>query len=114
MRIHYLEIITPNVDAVCAAYAGVHGIAFGDGDPALGGARTASLADGGLIGVRAPMHEAEQPITRPYALVEDIERAVATAAEAGAEVALPPMELPGHGTCAILIQGGVQLGLWQR
>lgn len=114
MRVHYLEIVTPDVDAVCATYAAMHDLAFGDADPYLGGARTAELADGGMIGVRAPMHAAEEPIMRPYALVDDIEGAVAAAAEAGAEIALAPMALPGHGTCAILIQGGVQAGLWQR
>ena len=33
--------------------------------------------------------------------------------EAGAEIAHPPMELPGHGTFAIVIQGGIHHGLWQ-
>ncbi|MEM1096965.1 MAG: hydroxylase [Bacteroidota bacterium] len=114
MRIHYLEIVTPDVDAVCTTYAAMHSVTFGDADPSLGGARTAALADGGMVGVRAPMHAAEEPIVRPYALVDDIAGAVAAAAEAGATVALPPMQLPGHGTCAILIQGSVQAGLWQQ
>jgi predicted enzyme related to lactoylglutathione lyase len=113
MKIHYLEIVTPDVDAVCAACARVHRVSFGDADPVLGHARTAVLASGGSIGVRAPMHEAETPVIRPYALVDDIEAAVAAAAAAGAEIAVPPMELPGHGSCAVLIQGGVQTGLWQ-
>ena len=36
------------------------------------------------------------------------------AAEAGAEIAHPPMEIPGHGKFAIFIQGGIHHGLWQR
>ncbi|MHB1193997.1 MAG: hypothetical protein ACYC6F_13225 [Longimicrobiales bacterium] len=52
MQIHYLEVVTKEVDAVCAAYA-------------------------------------------------------------GSEVAHPPTEIPGHGTFAIYIQGGVHHGLWQ-
>ena len=59
------------------------------------------------------MHDAEQPVVRPYTLVEDIDKSVAVAADAGADVALPPMELPGHGKCAVFIHGGVQSGLWQ-
>lgn len=51
---------------------------------------------------------------RPYWFVEDIEAAVAAAVAAGGEVAHPPLEIPGHGTFAIYIQGGVQHGLWQR
>jgi len=46
----------------------------------------------------------------PGAMFAALER---VAAGAGAKIALPPMELPGHGTCAIFIQGGVERGRWQ-
>ena len=75
MRIQYLEIVTPDVDAVCATYARLCGVTFGEPEAALGNARTASLPDGGKIGVRAPMHEAEEPVVRPYLLVDDVEAA---------------------------------------
>ncbi len=114
MQMQYLEIVTSEVDAVCAAYAAANGVEFGEPDAALGNARTADLPGGGLVGVRAPMHEAEEPVVRPYWLVDDIEASLGAAAEAGGEVALPPMELPGHGTCAVYIQGGIHHGLWQR
>ncbi len=113
MRIHYLEIVTPEVDAVCAAYAAANGLRFGEPDPGLGQARTAVLPGGGLVGVRAPLRESETPIVRPYWLVDDIEAAVAAAASAGAVIAHPPLAIPGHGTFAIYIQGGVEHGLWQ-
>lgn len=113
MQVYYLEIVTQEVDATCADYAQLHGIIFGEGDPGLGNARTATLANGGMIGVRAPMHASEQPVVRPYVLVEDIDAAVAIAVKSGGEIALPPMELPGHGRCAIYFRGGVQHGLWQ-
>lgn len=114
MQIYYLEIVTEEVDAVCAAYAAANGAPFGEPDAGLGNARTAALAGGGLVGVRAPMHETEEPVVRPYWLVDDIQAAVAAAVGAGGEVAHPPMEIPGHGTFAIYIHGGVQHGLWQR
>jgi len=114
MQIDYLEIVTPDVDGVCATYARLHGVTFGEPEAGLGNARTAALANGGLIGVRAPMHETEEPVVRPYLLVDDIEAAAAAAVEAGAEIAHPPLELPGHGTFAIFIQGGIHHGLWQR
>lgn len=114
MRIHYLEIVTEQVDAVCAAYAAAHGVQFGQPVPGLGNARTVALPEGGLVGVRAPMHETEEPVVRPYWLVDDIESAVAAALEAGAELAHPPMEIPGRGAFAIYVQGGIQHGLWQR
>ncbi|HET9293177.1 MAG TPA: hypothetical protein VFO06_02720 [Gemmatimonadales bacterium] len=113
MRIHYLEIVTKDVDAVCAAYAAAHEVHFGPPDAGLGNARTAPLAGGGLVGVRAPLRETEEPVVRPYWLVDDIAAAVAAAVQAGGEIAVPPMEILGHGTFAIYLQGGNDHGLWQ-
>jgi predicted enzyme related to lactoylglutathione lyase len=113
MQIHYLEIVTRAVDAVCAAYTAAHGAQFGSPDPGLGHARTAALPGGGRVGVRAPLHVSEEPVVRPYWLVEDIEAALAAAVAAGGEIAHPPMEIPGHGTFAIYIQGGIHHGLWR-
>lgn len=114
MQIQYLEIVTPDVASVCATYAQQYGVVFSEPVAELGNARTAALAGGGKLGVRAPMRETERPVVRPYVLVNDIAAAVKAAEEAGAQVALPPMELPGQGTCAIYIQGGIEHGLWQR
>ena len=113
MNIHYLEVVTPDVDAVCKSLAVGQGVSFGEADPFLGGARTAPMAGGGMVGVRAPMRDDEAPVVRSYFLVEDIQSTVDAAAEAGALVALPPMPLGDHGTCAIVIQGGVEVGFWQ-
>jgi predicted enzyme related to lactoylglutathione lyase len=113
MQVHYLEIVTPEVDAVCATYARLHGVSFGEPEPGLGNARTAPLPGGGLLGVRAPMHETETPVVRPYILVDDIGAAVDAAEAAGCVIAHPPLEIPGHGTFAIFIQGGIHHGLWQ-
>lgn len=113
MKVHYLEIVTEAVDETCAALAGAHGVTFGEPVAALGNARTAETKDGGRIGVRAPMHDGEVSVVRPYVLVDDIAAAVAAAAEAGAQIALPPMEIPGEGTIAIYVLGGIQHGLWQ-
>ncbi|MEM9208679.1 MAG: hydroxylase [Pseudomonadota bacterium] len=113
MKIHYLEIVTPDVDSACALYAGMYGVSFGDKDANLGGARTARLHDGGMLGVRAPLRDTETPIVRPYVLVDDIDKAVAAAADGGAEIAMAPMEIPDYGRFAIVIHGGIESGLWQ-
>lgn len=113
MNLHYLEIVTTDVDAACKLYSQIHGITFGDPIQNLGGARTANLTNGGMMGVRAPMHDGEKPVTRAYVLVDDIEATVATAAKAGAEIAVPPMKIEGYGQCAIYILGGIEAGLWQ-
>jgi predicted enzyme related to lactoylglutathione lyase len=114
MQIHYIEIVTKEVDAVCAAYSAANGVKFGEPDAGLGNARTAPMPGGGLVGVRAPLRETEEPIVRPYWLVEDIEKSVAAIEKAGGKIALPPIKLPGHGTCAIYVLGGVNHGLWQQ
>ena len=113
MKIHYLEIVTPDVDAVIATYSTLHGVTFGESDPNLGGARTTQLDNGGLVGVRPPMRDDERPIVRHYTLVNDIVAAVAAAEKAGVTIAVPPMEIKGHGQCAIFIQNGIESGLWQ-
>ncbi|MCB2230277.1 hydroxylase [bacterium] len=113
MQVHYLEIVTNDVDAVCFAYAATHGIEFGEPDSLLGNARTAKLHDGSLVGVRAPLHADEKPVVRPYWLVDDIKAAVAVVEKAGGQIAVPPMEIPGRGTFAIYFLGDNQHGLWQ-
>jgi predicted enzyme related to lactoylglutathione lyase len=91
----------------------MHGVPFGDADQNLGGARTANLEGGGMLGIRAPLRPTEKSVVRPYVLVEDIKASVAAAAESGAEIAMPPTEIAGHGEFAIVIHGGVESGLWQ-
>lgn len=113
MQVQYLEIVTPDVDATCNALEKLHGVRFGKPEAGLGNARTAALKGGGQIGVRAPMRESEDPIVRPYVLVDDLEAAVEEAKANGGEIALPPTEIPGHGTFAIYLQGGINYGLWQ-
>lgn len=113
MQIQYLEIVTTEVEAVCAAYAAANKLHFGEPDAGLGNARTATVPGGWMVGVRAPMHESETPVVRPYWLVDDIQAAVAAVVEAGAEIAHSPLEIPGHGTFAIYTLGGIQHGIWQ-
>jgi predicted enzyme related to lactoylglutathione lyase len=113
MRVQYLEIVTPLVDETCDALAKTHSVVFGDPVAELGNARTADLKDGGRIGVRAPMRSSEEPVVRPYILVEDIEDAIQAAEAAGAQIALPAMKIPGQGTISIYILGGIEHGLWE-
>lgn len=114
MQTQYLEIVTKDVEAVCAAYAAALGITFSAPVAGLGQARTAPLSGGALLGVRTPLHETEEPLVRPYWLVDNIEVALAAAVKAGSVVAHPPLEIPGYGIFAITIQGGLHHGLWQK
>lgn len=114
VQIHCLEIVAKDVEAVYATNEATHGITFVGGDPGLGGVRTAALPGGSLLGVRPPLRESEEPVVRPYWLVDDIETSLAAAVKAGSVVAHPPLEIPGHGIFAITIQGGLHHGLWQK
>lgn len=114
VQVQYLEIVTAEVDATCAALEKLHGVRFSEPEDALGNARTAPLEGGGRIGVRAPMRANEEPVVRPYVLVEDIEAAVKEAEAAGVEFAVHATEIPGQGTFAIYFQGGIQYGLWEQ
>jgi predicted enzyme related to lactoylglutathione lyase len=114
LAVHYLEIVSSDVRATCAALEKLHGIAFSQPDAGLGNARTAKLEGGGRIGVRAPMRADEEPVVRPYLLVEDIEAAIRSAEGAGALFAIKTTEIPGQGKFAIYFLGGTQYGLWQR
>lgn len=114
MQVFYLEIVTREVDAVCAGYAAASGVSFGPPDAGFGNARKAAMPGGGMVGVRAPMRASEEPVVRPYWLVDDIKAALAAAEKAGGTVAHPPLQIPGHGTFAIYLQGGNDHGLWQK
>ena len=114
MPIHYLEIVTPDQDAVCATYAKAYDVVFSDPIAELGGARTVEMSDGSRVGVRQPMRDDEAPIVRPYMLVDDVDAAIGAAEAAGAEIAIRSMPLPGQGTIAVFILGGVEHGVWQR
>lgn len=111
--IHYLEIVTPDVAGTAEFYAKAFGWRFEPEASELGHARVAALPDGCLVGIRAPMHEQEDPVVRPYLRVADIDAAVQRAAEVGATIALEPMEIPGRGRVAICFFGRIQQGLWQ-
>lgn len=114
MSVHYLEIVSDDVDALAALYERIDGLAFGAPDPDLGQARVATRSDGTLVGIRKPLAAHEQPIMRTYLAVDDIQQAVKTAEQLGATVAYPPTRQGKRGTFAIVFHGGVQHGLWQR
>src|SRR5688572_13393214 len=113
MSVQYLEIVSNDVDALVALYQRMHHLSFGPPDADLGQARVAARADGTLVGIRKPLAAHEQPLMRTYLAVDNIEKAVKEAETAGAAVAYGPTRQGQRGRFAIVIQGGVQHGLWQ-
>jgi len=114
MTVHYLEIVSDDVDMLVGLYQHAHGLSFGPPDPDLGQARVATQSDGTVVGIRKPLAAHEQSIMRTYLEVEDIQQATKKAEESGATIAYPPTQLGDDGTFAIVIQGDVEHGLWQR
>src|SRR3954452_13296223 len=110
MSVHYLEIVSNDVDALAGMYQRTHGFSFGPPDPDLGQARVATRPDGSLVGIRKPLAAHEQPIMRTYLAVEDVQKAVKKAEEHGAIIAYPPTRQGKRGTFAIVIQGDAQHG----
>ena len=114
MAVHYLEIVSNDVDSLTGFYQRVHGLSFGPPDPDLGQAHVATQWDGALVGIRKPLAAHERPIMRTYLAVEDIQQVVTSAEKSGATVAYPPTRQGTQGIFAIVIQGDVEHGLWQR
>ena len=114
MKIGYLEIVTPDVVETCALYERAYGVCFTDPIPSLGNARTVKLSDGGRLGIREPMRDSELPVVRPYFVVENVAATLSTIEASGGQIAVPAMELPGEGICAIYLLGGIDHGIWQE
>lgn len=112
-HIRYLEIVTPDVAGTIAVFEASSAVSFSEPIAELGNARLAELPGGSQISVRAPMHDAEAPVTRTYFLTEDIEAATEAAIAAGAELAHPVLEIPGRGKFSIFFHGENQFGYWQ-
>jgi hypothetical protein len=109
-----LEIVGNDVDSLAAFYQQTYGLSFGPPDPDLGQARVATHANGSLVGIRKPLAAHEQPIVRAYIEVDDIHQAAEKAEKSGATIAYPPTQQGDRGTFAIIIQGDLEHGLWQR
>eukprot|EP00009_Paramoeba_aestuarina_P005147 CAMPEP_0201521086 /NCGR_PEP_ID=MMETSP0161_2-20130828/14076_1 /ASSEMBLY_ACC=CAM_ASM_000251 /TAXON_ID=180227 /ORGANISM="Neoparamoeba aestuarina, Strain SoJaBio B1-5/56/2" /LENGTH=118 /DNA_ID=CAMNT_0047919653 /DNA_START=97 /DNA_END=453 /DNA_ORIENTATION=+ len=114
MKVHYIEIVTTNVDEQVKTLEGIHGVKFSEPQADLGNARVADLGDGSYTGVRGPLGAHETPILRTYVEVPDINQAIKTAEASGGITAYPPTVQGSTGIWAIYIQDGIQHGLWQK
>ena len=112
--VHYIEYVVKDPDKLRVATEKQYGWRF-EKIAELGDAWVAEMPGGGRMGIRAPMNDDEKKglVVRTYMRVDDLERAVEIAREAGAFIALPSMDLGKHGRIAIYVIEGVQQGLWQ-
>lgn len=66
MIIHYLEIVSLDVDAACNAHEIAHSVSFRLPDDLPGGAKTCVLSDDSIVGVRGQLRDTDEPVVRPY------------------------------------------------
>ncbi len=111
--IQYLEIVTPEAEALRDFYSQSYGWVFSEATPEFGNAFFTTQSNGSLWGIRVPLRESEEPIIRIYLRVSDIEKSVRRAEDLGATIALEPTEIPGRGEFAIYLLGGIEHGIWQ-
>jgi len=57
MAVHYVEIVSNDVDTLAGLYQRMHGLSFGPPAPDLGQARVATHADGTRVGIRQQAHD---------------------------------------------------------
>jgi len=76
IKVHHLEIVSHDVDAVCKGYEAAHSANLGDADELLGGTRTCVLPDGSVVGDRGALRDDEEPVVRTHWLVDDVDDAV--------------------------------------
>lgn len=108
-----LKLVTTGVGAVCQTHERLPEVGFGQPVTSPGNARTAKSPRDGLVGARGSPRTTKQPLVRSYLLGSEIEAAMAKAATAGSQIALPPMEVPRYGECQNFAQGDVEHRLWQ-
>ena len=111
--IHYLEIVTPDVEATRQLYSAAFGWNFQPAVAELGNAAVAAIPGGSLCGIRAPLHAEEAPVVRTYIRVPNLAATTKEARRSGATILLESMDLAGWGKISIYEIGGLQHGLWQ-
>jgi len=110
---HYLEIVTPDVEAARHLYSTAFGWSCEPAVPELGNAGVAILPGGSLCGIQPPLHIQEAPVVRTYIRVGNLELSTREVERLGASVLLEAMDLAGWGKISIVECGGIQQGLWQ-
>lgn len=50
---------------------------------------------------------------RPFSLVDDFEASASSAVSPEAYLHVAPMKLHGDGWCTVIVQGGIEYGIWQ-
>ncbi len=112
----WADITVPDLEVARAFYGPLFGWEFEVGGPDTG-SYTQAVVDGRrVVGLGEPLGDdpAPPPAWCLYLATDELATTVAAATEAGAQVALPPMDVLDLGSMAVLVDAaGAAFGLWQ-
>ncbi len=112
----WVDLATSAPDAAAAFYGGLFGWEAVEAGPAeeTGGYRMFAL-DGKLVAGLGPLPDPSQPpVWNTYVAVDDADAVAASAAEAGGQVVMGPMDVMDAGRMAFLVDPvGAFVGVWQ-
>ncbi|WP_435613006.1 VOC family protein [Streptomyces sp. bgisy159] len=111
----WADLATPDLDGAASFYRGLFGWEFRSAGPGAGGYGFFQLAGQTVAGAMPATAEQQGPPSwTVYFRTPDAETTARGAERAHGAVLLPPTEVMGQGTVAVLAdQAGVPFGLWQ-
>ncbi|HTW97543.1 MAG TPA: VOC family protein [Acidimicrobiales bacterium] len=110
----WVDLASRDVEAAAGFYAGLFGWEIQELGPDAGGYRMASKNGKLAAGLGPVMNEGQPAAWSTYICVADADAAVASASQAGAQVAMQPMDVFEAGRMAVLTDPtGAFVSLWQ-
>ncbi len=99
------ELMTTDAAAASAFYGQLFGWTVKEMGPEMGGYRVANVGEAGVGGIMATPPEAQgmPPRWGVYVTVNNVDETLAQARALGAQVCMEPMDVPGVGRMATLI-----------
>ena len=99
------ELMTSDPAAAAAFYGALFGWKIKDPDEAMGGYRVISVGEAGVGGIMASPKDAPPmpPHWGCYVTVENMDTTLATCESLGGKCIVPPMDVPGVGRMAVIL-----------
>ncbi|MGM9383311.1 VOC family protein [Streptomyces antibioticus] len=111
---NWIDVGTPDIDGATSFYGALFGWRFESAGPEAGGYGFFRLDGRTVAGGMQTTPEQGPPSWTVYFATPDADATAKTAEQAHGSVLVPPMDVMGQGTMAILAdQAGVSFGLWQ-
>jgi predicted enzyme related to lactoylglutathione lyase len=109
----WVDLGTPDIAKASAFYSALFGWTVNEGPPEAGGYAIAELRGRPVAGL-GPQQSPGPPYWTTYVNVDDADKVVAKAGDAGGTVFVPPMDVMDVGRMAIFADpAGAVIGVWQ-